>query len=95
MRLQPVQPPAVVLQREPDVRVRERQAAERLVAVPPFGAFGAQEFPPRRRVEVELLHRHRRACGDLRGRRGADIAAVDLDPPRVGGAGRARGEREA
>ncbi len=95
VRLQPVHHPAVVLQREPDVRVRERQAAERLVAVTPFGAFGAQEFPSRRRVEVELLHRHRRACGNRRGRRHADIAAVDLDPPRVGGAGRARGEREA
>ena len=95
VRLQPVHHAAVVLQREPDVRVRERQAAEGLVAMPPFGAFRAQEFPPRRRVEVEFLHRHRRARRDRRGRRRAHAAAVDFDPPRVRGARRARGEREA
>ena len=82
-RLQPMQRAAVVLQRERDVGMRERDAAERLVAVRPFGRFGAQELAARGRVEIELLDRHRRA-GRERGRRdGADVAAFDLDAPRM------------
>ena len=83
-----------MLQREADVRMRERDAAERLVAMAPLGRLGAQELPPRRRVEVELLHGHRRAGRERRGRRRADVAAVDLDAPRVRRARRARRERE-
>ena len=52
-----MQQPPVVLQREADIRMRERDAAERLVAMAPFGGFGAQELPPRGRVEIELLRR--------------------------------------
>ena len=37
--------------------MRQRDAPERLVAMRPFGRLGAQELAPRRRVEVELLHR--------------------------------------
>ncbi len=95
LREQPVHDAAVVLQREADVRMRERDAPERFLAMAPFGRLGAQEFPARRRVVVELLHGHRRAGGERRRRRRADVAAFDLDPPRVRLAGRARREREA
>ena len=89
VRLQAMQEPPVVLQREPDVGMRQRNAAERFVAVAPLGGFRAQELAPRRRVEVELLRGHRRACGDRRGRGGTDVAAVDLDAPRMRRVGRA------
>ena len=85
---------AVVLQREADVRMRERDAAERLVAVTPLGRLGPQELPTRRRVEVELADRHRRACRERRRRGHAGDAAVDLDPPRVRPPRRARSERK-
>ncbi len=49
----------------------------------PLGRLGAQELAPRRRVVVELLHGHRRAGGERRGRGRSDAAAVDLDPPGV------------
>ena len=83
VRQQPMHQAAVVRQREADVRMGERDAAERLVAMAPFGRLRAQELPPRRRVEVELLRGHGRAGRDRRRRRRTDIAAVDLDAPRV------------
>ena len=95
VREQPMDDAAVVLQREPDLGVRERDAPERFVAMAPLGRLGAQEFTPGRRVEVELLDGHRSAFGERRGCGRADGAAVDLDPPGVRTAGRARGEREA
>jgi hypothetical protein len=39
---------AVVLQRESDWRMRERDAAKRLLAMAPLGGFGAQELAARR-----------------------------------------------
>jgi hypothetical protein len=60
----------------------------------PLGRVGAQELAARRRVEVELLDRDRRARRQ-RGRRDRrDGAAVDLDAPRVRLALGARRERE-
>ena len=90
VRLQSLHQASVVLQREADVRIGERDAAERLVAMAPFGRFRAQELPPRRSVEVELLHGHGRAGRNRRRRRRTDIAAVDLDAPCVRGRRRAR-----
>ena len=58
---------AVVLDREADRRVRERDAAEDLVAVAELRLLALQELAPRRGVEIEVLHRHRGA-GDTRGR---------------------------
>jgi hypothetical protein len=46
VREQPMNEATVVLQREADFGMRERDPAERLVAVPPLGRFGAQELAP-------------------------------------------------
>ncbi len=69
--VRPMHDAAVVLQRERRGRMRERDAAERLVAVAPLGRFGAQELAPRRRVEEELLDGDGRARRQRRGRRPA------------------------
>jgi len=74
---------AVVLQREGGRRLGERDAAEHLVAVPELGRLGAQEFAPRRRIEIEIGHRDggaRRARGGLHF---ADLGAFGLDRPGV------------
>ncbi|MBK6396018.1 MAG: hypothetical protein IPF73_16180 [Betaproteobacteria bacterium] len=82
------------VQREPDLRMRERDARERLVAVRPLGLVGPQELAARGRVEVELLDRDRGARRERRRRDRRDRSAVDLDAPRVRPPRRARGERE-
>ncbi len=94
VRLQPLHQPPVVLQREADVRIGERDAAERLVAMAPLGRFGAQKLPPRGGVEIELLHGHGRAGRNRRRCRRTDIAAVDLDAPCVRRCRRARRKRK-
>jgi hypothetical protein len=85
----------VVLQRQPDFRMAERDAPKRFVAMRPLGAFGAQEFAPRRRVEIKLLDRNGRSRRQRCRRDGTDRAAFDFDPPCVWLAFRARCEREA
>ena len=54
-----------------DRRMRERDAAERLLAMSPFRRFRAQELAARGRVEEELLDRDARAAGKRCGRRPA------------------------
>ena len=68
--------PPVMAQRKGDLRLRERQAPEHLVAMAEFGRLALQELAPRRRVEVEVAHRHRRARRARRGLDFADIAAL-------------------
>ena len=48
-----------------------------------LSAVGAQELPPRRRVEVELLDGHRGSRRERGRLRHPDLTAVDLDAPRV------------
>ncbi len=91
--LQAVHGAAVVVQREAHVRMRERDAAEGLVAVTPFGGIGAQELASRGRVEEELLHGHARAGRECCRRDGRDRPALNLDAPSVRLAHGARGER--
>jgi hypothetical protein len=94
-RLQAMQRAPVVRQRERDVAVRERDAPERLVAMPPFGRFRAQELAPRRRIEIKLLDGDRRAAGKRRGRDRADGSAFDLDAPRMRPVESTRGDGHA
>jgi hypothetical protein len=85
--------PAVVLEGEGDGGLRERDAAEHFVAVAELGRLGAQELAPRRRVEVEILHRDR---GARRARGGLDLAqrrSFRLQRAAMGEAARARGDR--
>src|SRR5438093_599977 len=74
---------AVVAQRESDVGMRQRDTTERFLAMAVLSAVGAQELPPRRRVEVELLDGHRGSRRERGRLRHPDLAAVDLDAPRV------------
>src|ERR1041384_6204666 len=67
--------PAVMLQGEGDIAMRERDPPEGLVAVRELGRLGAQELAPRRRVEIEVRDGDGRA---LRARRRRDLA--DLRP---------------
>jgi hypothetical protein len=69
---------AVVAQREPYLRPRERDAPEHLVAVAELGRLALQELAPRRRVEIKILHRDRGAGPACRG--------LDLAEPRALGA---------
>ena len=69
----------VMPQRKADLRMREREAAEHLVAMAEFGLLALQEFAPRRRIEVEVLDRHRRAGGARSGLDFADIRAFGAD----------------
>ena len=73
----------IVLQRHADFRMAKRDPPECFVAVGPFGAFGAQKFAPRRRIEIKLFHRDRRPCRECRRRDGTYGTAFNLDPPRV------------
>src|SRR6266508_5461726 len=59
-----------------------------------FGAVGTQELAPRRRVEVELLDGHRGSRRERGRLRYADLAAVDLDAPRVRLVLRTRGKTQ-
>ncbi len=90
MREQAEADAAIVLKRERNVRLRQGDAAKSLLAVPVFGGIGAQELASRRRVEEKFVHRHRRAGGQGRRLRYADLAGVDLDAPCVGFVARAR-----
>ena len=83
LRQQAIADTAVVLQREGHLGMRQRNAPERLFAMPVLGAVGAQEFAPRGGVEIELLYRHRRSARQRRWLRDAYLAAVDLDAPSV------------
>jgi hypothetical protein len=82
-------------QREGDTVVRERDAPERFLAVRPLGGLRAQEFPARRRVEVQLLDGHRRAARERGRLDAAGRSPFDLDAPRVRPPGRARRDRGA
>ena len=94
-RDEPMHDARVVREREAGRRMGERDAAERLLAMRPFGRLGAQELAPGRRVEEQLLDgdagsRRQRGRGDR-----AHRAAVDLDAPRVRLLLRARSKSQA
>ena len=91
LREQAVANARVVLHRESGVRMRKRNPPKGFFAMPEFGGIGAQELPPRRGVEVQLLHRHGGAAGKRRGLRHAHFTAVDLDAPGVRLGARTRG----
>ena len=52
---QPHECAAIVLQKKIDISARERDAAECFLAMPEFGVFRLEKFPPRRRVEIKVL----------------------------------------
>ncbi|MNM35004.1 hypothetical protein D3C81_456660 [compost metagenome] len=82
---------AVVRQRKRHVRPRQRDAAHDFGAVAVFRLLGFEEFAPRRRIEIQVLHVHR---GAVRARRRRDAAVVRADDfPRMGRVHRARGQR--
>ncbi|MNT05146.1 hypothetical protein D3C72_1397550 [compost metagenome] len=79
---------AIVRQRERHVRPRQRDAAHDFGAVAVFRLLGFEEFAPRRRVEIQVLHVDR---GAVRARRRRDAAIVRADDfPRMGRIHRAR-----
>ena len=86
---------AVVLECKGNVGLRQRDAAERFLAVAVLGGICAQELASRRGVEEQFVHRHRRSARQRCGLWHADFAGVDLDAPRVRLVARARGERYA
>jgi hypothetical protein len=95
LRKQAMLDAAIVLQGETDIGMRQRCTAERLLAMAVFGGLGAKEFAARRRVEVELVHGHRRTVGERRRQRRADLATVDFDAPGVLFPAQARRQRQA
>jgi hypothetical protein len=69
---------AIVAQHEFHLRMRQRNALERGLAVGVFGVFTLEEFAPRRGVEVQVHHFHAGA-GGVRGWLHRMQCAVDGD----------------
>ena len=77
-RRQVVHQPAVVREREVDLRMGERQPRERLGRVAHLGLRRAQELVPHRRVEEQVAHFDRRADGAADRRDRLRLAADDF-----------------
>src|SRR2546429_7822388 len=75
--------------------MRQRDTTERFLAMAVLSAVGAQELPPRRRVEVELLDGNRGSRRERGRLRHPNLTAVDLDAPRVRLVLRTRSEAQA
>ncbi len=92
---QVVYQPAIVREREVDVRMGERQASQRFGRVAHFGLRRAEEFVPHRGVEEQVPHFDRRAnrAADRRDR--PRLAADDLELGPTLCLGRAAAERES
>ena len=83
----------VVRQRERHVGARQGDAAHDFGAVAVFRLLRFEEFAPRGRVEIQVLHVDR---GAVRARRRRDAAIVRADDfPRMGGVRRARGHGDS
>jgi hypothetical protein len=83
-----------VLQGEGDVAACKRDAPEGLVAVAELGRLGAQELAPRRRIEIEVGHRYRRARRARRRRHFPHAAGLCRDERAVGSGLRAARDRK-
>jgi len=85
---------AIVGQRELHAWVGQRHAPNHVIAMRIFGAFGFEEFAPRRGLEIQIVHFN--GCTGRKRRRNGIVQnpVIGLDPPSVRSGFEAAGERQ-